>query len=35
MEGPGERVYRRYLLRSAVLLLLAAVVLVGLALFLP
>ena len=35
IEGPGECEYRRYLLRSAVLLLLAAVVLLGPALLLP
>jgi hypothetical protein len=35
MSGPGESAYRRYLARSAVLLLLAALVLGGLALLLP
>jgi hypothetical protein len=34
-EGPGEAAYRRYVVRSAVLLLLAALVLMGLALRLP
>jgi hypothetical protein len=35
MVGPGEAAYWRYVVRSAGLLLLAAVVLVGLALLLP
>jgi hypothetical protein len=35
MSGPGESAYRRYQLRSAALLLLAALVLGGLALLLP
>jgi hypothetical protein len=35
MSGPGESAYRRYLLRSAALLLLSALVLVGLAVLLP
>jgi hypothetical protein len=35
MTGPGETEYRRYAIRSSVLLVLAALILVGLALFLP
>ena len=35
MSGPGETKYRRYLVRSGVLLLFATLVLVGRALLLP